>query len=172
MNPKFLTALAAVSICGAAQAAGPGFLGNMDNSTVAIENTIVGDDVSFTDNYTFTVSDTAFADGSVAKLRLNPFPQIPGPEWNLMFDEISFVDVASNTVLGSDTNGFDGWSLTATLPDAGLYRLVVEGTTSGNFGGKYEGELSVALIPEPSTYALMLAGLGVVGFLAKRRKPL
>ena len=26
-------------------------------------------------------------------------------------------------------------------------------------------------IPEPQTYALMLAGLGVVGFVARRRRP-
>lgn len=29
---------------------------------------------------------------------------------------------------------------------------------------------SVAAIPEPETYALMLAGLGLVGFMARRRK--
>ena len=30
----------------------------------------------------------------------------------------------------------------------------------------------VPAIPEPSTYALMLAGLGVVGFMARRRRAL
>jgi hypothetical protein len=29
---------------------------------------------------------------------------------------------------------------------------------------------NMAPIPEPETYALMLAGLGVVGFMARRRK--
>ena len=29
----------------------------------------------------------------------------------------------------------------------------------------------VTLIPEPETYALMLAGLGVVGLIARRRRP-
>ena len=32
------------------------------------------------------------------------------------------------------------------------------------------GGASVAAIPEPETYALMLAGLGAVGFIARRRK--
>ena len=31
-------------------------------------------------------------------------------------------------------------------------------------------QVSVPLIPEPSTYALMLAGLGLVGFMARRRR--
>lgn len=30
--------------------------------------------------------------------------------------------------------------------------------------------LSVSPVPEPSTYALMLAGLGVLGFVARRRR--
>jgi hypothetical protein len=34
----------------------------------------------------------------------------------------------------------------------------------------YAIEPAVAAIPEPSTYALMLAGLGFVGFVAKRRR--
>ena len=34
----------------------------------------------------------------------------------------------------------------------------------------YTIELVTAPIPEPETYALMLAGLGVVGFMARRRK--
>ncbi len=30
---------------------------------------------------------------------------------------------------------------------------------------------NVTAVPEPETYALMLAGLGVLGFVARRRKP-
>jgi hypothetical protein len=30
--------------------------------------------------------------------------------------------------------------------------------------------MTVTLVPEPSTYALLLAGLGVVGFLARGRR--
>ena len=46
-------------------------------------------------------------------------------------------------------------------------------TLGGTANGKsiYSGELSVTAVPEPETYALLLAGLGVVGFVARRRRP-
>ena len=34
-----------------------------------------------------------------------------------------------------------------------------------------EGIATVAAVPEAETYAMMLAGLGLVGFMAKRRRP-
>ena len=49
-------------------------------------------------------------------------------------------------------------------------------STIGNFAGGPESfliyNLAVNPIPEPETYALMLAGLGAVGFIARRRKPI
>jgi len=33
-----------------------------------------------------------------------------------------------------------------------------------------DGTISVAVIPEPQTYALLLAGLGLLGFVARRRR--
>ena len=44
--------------------------------------------------------------------------------------------------------------------------------TTANPGGAVRGQLlQVAVVPEPETYALMLAGLGLIGVIAKRRKP-
>jgi len=36
--------------------------------------------------------------------------------------------------------------------------------------GKYYADVALAPVPEPETYAMMLGGLGLLGFMARRRK--
>lgn len=61
----------------------------------------------------------------------------------------------------------------ATLADvalgAGNYALNISGDTSGLLGGAYVTTALVSAVPEPQTYALLLAGLGAVVFVSRRR---
>jgi hypothetical protein len=68
------------------------------------------------------------------------------------------------------TNGAIGNVLLLAAPVVtGNYYLTVAGQAIGIGGGAYHGNALLAPIPEPETYALMLAGVGVVAFLLRRR---
>ena len=47
--------------------------------------------------------------------------------------------------------------------------LTFTSATSGNSGAVLDN-VSVMAVPEPETYAMLLAGLGLMGFIARRRK--
>jgi len=69
--------------------------------------------------------------------------------------------------------GFDVWTYQATNLDNGVYNFSISGLAKG---GGFNGTLSLTTnpvtlppVPEPGTYALLLAGLGVVALVARRR---
>jgi PEP-CTERM motif len=54
---------------------------------------------------------------------------------------------------------------------AGSYTLQIKGTVAGLSGGSYAGVLNIANpVPEAQSYAMLLAGLGFMGFVSRRRK--
>ncbi len=70
------------------------------------------------------------------------------------------------TVLGADGDVTDGFSFAGLT--AGMYTLKFAAFSTGK--GSYGGNIAATPVPEPETYAMMLAGLVAVGFLARRRQ--
>jgi hypothetical protein len=80
---------------------------------------------------------------------------------------------AGDTFISGDPNG-PLYLIDENLA-AGAYYLRVAGDTFGAVGGRYyfaahTGPGLLPAIPEPSTYALMLAGLGMIAFMTRRRQ--
>ena len=81
----------------------------------------------------------------------------------------------STAVIANASHGFSGWihqtfSFTATSGSEVLSFLAV-GTPNGvpPFA-LLDGVTLTAAVPEPSTWAMMLGGFGMVGFIARRRR--
>ncbi len=64
----------------------------------------------------------------------------------------------------------DIWTLSADSLANGNYYLQVSGSMVSDTSGAFGGSMMLNPVPEPETYGMMLAGLGVVGMLARRRQ--
>ena len=83
----------------------------------------------------------------------------------------TLISAWGTTVNFSPTVGITTAVLNPVSLIAGTYTLQVRGTVAGIFGGSYAGVLNIAQpVPEPESYAMLLAGLGLIGFMTRHRK--
>jgi len=120
---------------------------------------------AFTDVYTFSAPD---AHDSIAA----SFNQTVNAGKNIDFTSISLVGGGHtyNFAMTSPDKIAEVWTLPTSIRlDHGVtYSFNVSGITTGS--ATYAGNLHVTAVPEPETYGMLLAGLGMLGLLARRRK--
>ncbi|NLZ43165.1 MAG: PEP-CTERM sorting domain-containing protein, partial [Comamonadaceae bacterium] len=58
----------------------------------------------------------------------------------------------------------------SVLLNPGKYFYMVTGNGNGSLGGGYVITSTLAPVPEPENAAMLLAGLGMLGFLMSRRR--
>ena len=113
----------------------------------------------FTDTFTFSYSGiSATATGFVRNVQ--------NTASNIDFSKATLNGVELDLTNGKKYSDIDF----ADLPVNGTLTLVLTGKAFGDVAG-YAGTIDVtSAVPEPTTYGMLLGGLGIMGFLARRRK--
>ena len=123
---------------------------------------------TFADRFTFSVTGTVGQnlDAIVASVSRTA-------EVGLDITGISLFD-DSNTLLTQgtslETGAVDVWTIAGGNLSAGDYYLRVNGNIVSDDGASFGGAMMLMPVPEPGAYGMMLGGLGILGFLARRRK--
>jgi hypothetical protein len=124
----------------------------------------------FIDNYTFTLAGAYDLSGLVTSLMAAPNSGLIITGFNLLSNNA--VVLAGHKDLVDFDAAEQAWSFGGdhTL-SAGNYTLQVRGYAADTTAGSYSGNIGIAAaVPEPETIAMLLAGLGLIGVVSRRRK--
>lgn len=122
---------------------------------------------SFTDTIDFTIPE-----GSLQSSANPLYVSLSGVDVFSIENLVYKVYSGTSSSIGGNLYGTflgDNTTHDIAMGGAGAYHILVNGTATGTAGGSY-GVALVSGVPEPETYAMMLGGLGLLGFVARRKK--
>ncbi len=190
---KTLIAAAILALSGAAQADMTIFTDNFNANPLGLNATPAGwsvsagtvDIIGNPSYYDFIPGSGRYIDldGSTgnAGVLAKSFAMVAGTQYTVSFDlagnhrngATETVTVKFGTSSGSyslpQNAGWTNYSLVFTPGVAASYSLSFENSGGDNIGMLLDN-VNIHAVPEPETYAMMLAGLGLMGAIARRRK--
>ena len=149
-------------------------LGNVNSATPTSFSGSVLSAGPFNDIFSFVLPSNSGSGYDIHNLPIS----IPGTgNFNTLLSSVSLFSNADGILFNSDDTflqsfavpGGSGASFTWGPSIAGNMYLSVSGVANGSLGGVYNGAISVSAVPEPETYAMLLAGLAIVGAIARRK---
>jgi hypothetical protein len=120
---------------------------------------------AFEDTFTFTPSISGWLNGSLITTSFGTHDNINFTSASINGISYVFSPTGPNEFAFSPVAYATGPLILKVFGVAGP--LLAAGT---NIAASYAGTVNVSAVPEPETYAMMLGGLGLIGFMAKRRK--
>lgn len=117
---------------------------------------------SFTDIYNFNLPSISDVGAGVASIYL----KFGLSTWDISGLSLTLKDGINNT----GTTLSSGPSFGGLTLNSGSYSFMVAGNAVGTQGGMYAFKAIAVPVPEPSSWAMMLGGFGLIGFMSYRRR--
>jgi hypothetical protein len=150
------------------------------SAPTTFQGSVIDGSTSFSDIFRFTLEQPNAGSGfSVVNF---PLDLGAAGTLNTVFSSVALISYGADNAFGggddqvlktvmipSDGNTQDHATLTWDQPITGGAYLSVNGVVDGSLGGIYSGSISVSPIPEPESFAMLLAGLGLMGAVVRRR---
>jgi hypothetical protein len=149
-------------------------LGTVTTDPITFGGTVSGSGVTFSDIFSFNLTEPNVSSGfSVVDVPLS----VGGTNFDGILTGLSLFSAGANGIVGGgddtllqSSTSTDGNSLSLNYdqPLSGASFITVTGISNGTAGAIYAGAVAAA-VPEPETYAMLLAGLGLMGAVVRRR---
>jgi hypothetical protein len=119
---------------------------------------------SISDAFSFTLDGDSDADAEVSSIMFRNIDI----DFSLIYIDVN--DLAHRFVQTSFDPDTETWELPSVFLGAGPHTIYVNGNVVGSsHNGSYVGNLNIASVPEPATWAMMLIGFGAIGWQLRRR---